>query len=80
MYGLLYGIAVHKAELFIEFTYNPFSLQYLVFSFTPPPQWYNSPPGGQGLLIIEESLSHSDKPHLVGLLWMSDQPATETSA
>jgi hypothetical protein len=29
---------------------------------------------GQGLLIIEASRSHS-----VGLLWTSDQPATETS-
>jgi hypothetical protein len=29
---------------------------------------------GQGLLIIEASQSLSDTPHLVGLLWMSDQP------
>jgi len=34
---------------------------------------------GQGLLIIEASRSHSDTPHLVGLLWMSDQPDAETS-
>jgi len=32
------------------------------------------PPVGQGLLIVEDSWSHSDTPHLVGLLWTSDQP------
>ena len=31
-------------------------------------------PVGQGLLIIEDSRSHSDTPHSVGLLWTSDQP------
>jgi hypothetical protein len=34
---------------------------------------------GQGLLIIEASLSHSDTPHSVGLLWTGDQPDDETS-
>jgi hypothetical protein len=34
---------------------------------------------GQGLLIIEALRSHSDTPHSVGLLWMSDQPDAETS-
>jgi hypothetical protein len=34
---------------------------------------------GQGLLIIESSLSHSDTPHLVGLLWTRDQLVAETS-
>jgi len=29
---------------------------------------------GQTLLIIEKSRSHSDTPHLVRLLWTSDQP------
>jgi GH43 family beta-xylosidase len=33
---------------------------------------------GQGLLIVEHSLSHSDTPHSVGLLWTSDQPDAET--
>jgi len=32
------------------------------------------PPVGQGLLITEDSRSHSDTPHSVGLLWTSDQP------
>ena len=32
---------------------------------------------GQVLLIIEASLSHSDTPHSVGLLWKSDQPDVE---
>jgi len=36
-------------------------------------------PMGQGLLIIEDSLLHSDTPHSVGLLWTSDQPHAETS-
>jgi len=34
---------------------------------------------GQGLIIIEASLSHSDAPHLVGLLWTSDQLVAKTS-
>jgi len=33
---------------------------------------------GQVLLIIDASLSHSDTPHSVGLLWTSDQPDVET--
>jgi hypothetical protein len=37
------------------------------------------PPVCRGLLIIEASLSHSDTPHSVGLLWTSDQPDAETS-
>jgi hypothetical protein len=79
IYGLLYGIAVQKSELFIQYTYNPFSLQYLVFSFTSPPI-AQQPPVGQGLLVIEDLESCSDKQQLVGSLWMSDQFITETSA
>jgi len=30
-------------------------------------------------LIISALLSQSDTPHLVGLLWTSDQPESETS-
>jgi len=41
--------------------------------------WRNSPPVGQGLLIVEDPRSHSDTPHMVGLLWRSDQPKAETS-
>jgi len=37
------------------------------------------PLSGQGLLLIEASLSHSDTPHSVGLLWTSDHPDAETS-
>jgi len=36
-------------------------------------------PIGQGLLIIEASLSHSETPDLVGLPWTSNQPNTRTS-
>jgi len=34
---------------------------------------------GQGLFMIEDSWRHSDTPHSVGFLWMSDQPDAETS-
>jgi hypothetical protein len=37
------------------------------------------PLGGLGRVIIEASLSHSDTPHSVGLLWTSDRPVAETS-
>jgi len=33
---------------------------------------------GQGLLITEASRSHSDTPHLVEILWTSDQSDAET--
>jgi len=33
-----------------------------------------------GPLIVEVSRSHSDTSHSVRLLWMSDQPVTETSS
>jgi hypothetical protein len=42
-------------------------------------QWRNSPQWGQGILIIRASRSHSDTPHLIGLLWTSDQPGAEAS-
>ena len=35
---------------------------------------------GQGLLIIETSLSHWDTPQSAGFLWTSDQPDAEISA
>ena len=34
---------------------------------------------GLGLLTVEVLRSHSDTPHLVGLLWVSEQPVAETS-
>jgi len=37
------------------------------------------PPVGQGLLVIDASLSHPDTSHSVGLLWTSDHPDAETS-
>ena len=36
-------------------------------------------PVGQGFLIVQDSRSHSDTPHSVGLLWTSDQPDAEPS-
>ena len=47
----------------------------LLISFTMAQE----PPVGQGLLIIEDSRSHSDTPHSVGLLWTSNQPDAEAS-
>ena len=35
------------------------------------------PPVGQGLLKADASRSHSDTPHSVGILWVSDQPDAE---
>jgi hypothetical protein len=43
------------------------------------PPWCNSPPVGQGLLIIEALRSHSDTPHSVRHHWTSDQLDAETS-
>jgi hypothetical protein len=37
------------------------------------------PTVGQGLIIIEASLSHTDTLQSVGLLWTSDQSVAETS-
>jgi hypothetical protein len=34
---------------------------------------------GQGLFIVEDSWSHSDTPHSVGLPWTSDRPIADTS-
>jgi len=48
---------------------------YIIFFFPMTQQ----PPVGQDLFIVEDSLSHSDTPHSVGLLWTSDQPVAETS-
>jgi hypothetical protein len=45
----------------------------------PPPTMAQQPLVGQGVLIIESSLSHSDTPHSVGLLWTDDQPDAKTS-
>jgi len=50
-------------------------MKYRVIVFITAQQ----PQVGQGLLIIEDLLSHSKTPHLVGLLWTSDQPDVETS-
>ena len=41
--------------------------------------WHNSPKWARAYLIIEVSLSHSDTPHSVWLIAMSDQPDAGTS-
>ena len=45
------------------------------FFMAPQPLMGQGPPPP----IVEASLSHSDAPHSVGLLWTSDRPAKETS-
>jgi hypothetical protein len=45
----------------------------------PPPTIAQKAPVGQGLLIIVALQSHSDTPHSVGQLRMSDQPIAQTS-
>jgi len=34
---------------------------------------------GLGLIVLNVSVSHSDTPHSVGILWTSDWPVVETS-
>jgi len=63
-----YTFQVHP----IHFLYADY---WLIFIFTMTQQ----PPVGQGLLIVEDSLSYSDTPHSVGLLWTSDHSDAETS-
>ena len=47
---------------------------FLTMAQQPP-----SLPMGQVFLTAEDTRSHSDTPHSVGLLWTSDQPVAETS-
>jgi hypothetical protein len=70
-----YGPSSHIAFLLIVPPQGAVYSILLIF-FTIAQQ----PPVGQGLLIIEDSQSHSDTPRSVGLLWTSDQPDAETSA
>jgi len=37
------------------------------------------PPVGQGLLIVEDSWSHSDTPHSIWLIWTCAHPDTQIS-
>ena len=41
--------------------------------------WLYGPPEGAALLLDEVSVSHSDTPHSVGLLWENDRPVAEKS-
>jgi len=64
---LLRLLYIFKAECFGKGT------KFIIFTMA------RHPLVGQGLLVIEASRSHSDTPHLVGLLWMSDQLDAEIS-
>jgi len=46
---------------------------------SPSPAHGATAPVGQGVLIIKTTLSQSDTPHSVGLLWASVQLVAETS-
>ena len=65
-----------KVNFFVPLKFLGFFLSYVsILSFF----MLRQPLGGLGLLVIETSLSHSDTPHSVGLLWTRDQPVAETS-
>jgi len=49
-----------------------------VFFFLLP--WPSIPCDRLGLLVIEASLSQPDTPHLMGLLWISDQPQPDEAS
>ena len=71
--------AVDPLRLISVTSADPTEFQFLLFIdsvFFPVAQ---QPLVGQGLLIVETSRSHSDTPHLVGLVWTGDQPDSETS-
>ena len=55
-----------------------FTREALRNAHSPSPM-VQQPLAGQGLVICEDSRSHSVTPHSVGLLWTSDQPDAETS-
>ena len=55
-----------------------FSFGRLYFKFPPPPIAQQHLVG-QGLLVIDASLSHLDTPHSVGIFWTTDRADTETS-
>ena len=67
----LFAIAFSKRGITREFQIS--TMGHLISCFMAP-----EPLVGQALLIIEASRSHSDTPHSIGLLWMSDQPEAET--
>jgi hypothetical protein len=71
----LHGQGQHSSRPDLDGDYLTSPVCILVF-FPPMVQ---QPLVGQGLLIIGASRSYSDTPHLVGLLWTSDQPDAETS-
>jgi hypothetical protein len=57
-------------------TWTPWYLSYWQKYFFPIAR---QPLVGQGVLVMDASRSHSDTPHLVGLLWTSDQPYAKTA-
>ena len=74
----------HLLTYFKHSTSSPFYLVYLQMSFgwqskhLFPPNGKISPRCVRAPLTVEDSWSHSDTPHSVGLLWTGDQPVAET--
>jgi len=66
--------SVRRRDLY-QATHNTHNRQ----TSMPPVGFKPTIPVGQGLLINEDSWSHSDTPQSVGLLWTSDQLVAEAS-
>jgi hypothetical protein len=64
---------------FLEETFIRNKIILLYFNYTVIFYHDAIAPVGQGLLIVEDSWSHSDTPHSVGLLWPSDHHNADTS-
>jgi len=63
-----------RVQSFSDTVYSYLIITLLIFLYMARPSLL-----GQGLLFIEASLSHSNTPHSVGLLWISDQPEAYNS-
>jgi hypothetical protein len=67
-------LLLERRSAFLQFSHtcsghHTSEVFFLIFSFHSS----TATPVGQGLLTIEASRPHSDKPHSAGLLWTSDQ-------
>jgi hypothetical protein len=72
--NILYSLKVKISPgVFVELIEHRPITQLLFVCFWP------DIPVSHGFLIHEVSTSHSEKPHLVGLLWTSDQFEAETT-
>ena len=70
---LAYSTRSHSLKCHHKNSLGTFLLPHFFCTMTQPPVVV------RGLLIIEDSRSHSDTPHSVGLLWASNRPDAEIS-